>query len=350
MTERIATQDTWFLGQLLRARDAADRRRQAPPESPNDSPLAGRSSIGDNSILLQLVEAAKSESSSVSNGMSSPTSSSQESTSTVSVKDEDGEEEEEEEDHSNASDPPTPYRPAQTSIDYAPAPTLRTNRDHQPAALLYRVYHDASGGLNSPTGFRAGLFSIPGQSLAPAPPTSHGDSASILPVFVSWHLWHHSVSSPFISLTDSLIMALHKARQAEASGLHPHISVIDAARAANSNNGNNGNGNNSALFPAHPLVAAARRRGLVPGMRYRGHREVLAWGAIGRDAVVRDIPLALLRSLSAADIGVADLLGLDDIDPAPAIASIRKALLRQEVAGGAVWDGDDEGDGDGGDG
>ncbi|KKY19959.1 hypothetical protein UCDDS831_g05069 [Diplodia seriata] len=217
------------------------------------------------------------------------------------------------------------------NLAYAPASSPRTKRAANPPALLYRVYHDASGGLNSPTGFRAGLFSIPGQSLAPAPPTDyHG---AILPVFVSWHCWHHTLSSPFISCTDSLIMALHKARRAEAAGLNPHVAVINAARAASNddnNDNNSDNSDNTNLFPARPLVAAARRRGLVPGMRYRGHRELLAWGAISQHAIVADLPFATLR---AADLGVADLLALDDIDPGAGsqIASIRRALLRQEV-------------------
>lgn len=205
MTERIATYDTWFLGQLLRARDALDRRRQAPPESPTNSPLASRSSLGDDNILLQLAEAAKSECSSVSNGTSSPPNSSQESpsSSVVLAKDSDGEEDFFFSSSFSSSSPPTPYRPAQTFLSYAPASsTPCTKRANQPA-LLYRVYHDASGGLNSPTGFRARLFSIPGQSLAPAPPAEYN---AILPVFVSWHLWHYSVSSPFISCTDSLIV------------------------------------------------------------------------------------------------------------------------------------------------
>lgn len=186
-------------------------------------------------------------------------------------------------------------------------------------ALLYRIYHDESGGLNSPTQFRAGLFNIPGQSLEPPP-----NNSSILAVFVSWHLWHHSVSSPFISCTDSLVMAMHKARQAEESGLNPHISIIDGAPTTSHRRG----------FLAAPLVAEARHRGLVPGMRYKGLREYLIWGEISRESILHDMPLDGLRSLPAAHYAaVLDLLALDDIDAAPStnLSGIRREVLRQEV-------------------
>lgn len=118
-------------------------------------------------------------------------------------------------------------------------------------------------------------------------------------------------------------MAMHKARQAEQDGFRPHLSIIDATSAMSEGRG----------LLASPLVAEARKRGLVPGMRYKGIREWLIWGEIPQPAILHDLPFHHLRSLTAADIGVADLLALDDIDPAPqmSLPRIRKSLLRQEV-------------------
>lgn len=296
--ERVATQDAWFLGKLLSLRDASSH---SPVASPDVSPLAGRSpsETEDDTIVV----ATPSTPTASSPDQSAP---SQEEPSNTAVKEE-----------GDTSDPPTPYRPAQASIAYAAAAS-QEGKDTQKPSLLYRVYHDESGGLNTPTHFRAGLFNIPGQSLEP-PPADSG----ILPVFVSWHLWHHSVSSPFISCTDSLIMAIHKARQAEQDGLNPHLSIIKADTATAEGRG----------FPAYPLVFKARKRGLVPGMRYKGLREFLIWGEISQESIIYDLPFQVLRTLTLSDFAVADLLALDDIDPAPrmSLGRIRRSLLGQEV-------------------
>ncbi|KAK0640507.1 hypothetical protein DIS24_g9304 [Lasiodiplodia hormozganensis] len=118
-------------------------------------------------------------------------------------------------------------------------------------------------------------------------------------------------------------MAIHKARQAEQDGLNPHLSIIKADIALAEGRG----------FPAHPLVVEARKRGLVPGMRYRGLREYLIWGEISQESIIYDLPFQVLRTLTVSDFAVADLLALDDIDPAPKISlgRIRRSLLGQEV-------------------
>lgn len=299
--ERVATQDAWFLGKLLSLRDAS-RHDTSPVASPDVSPLAGRSTseTEDDTIIVATPSTPTASSSNQS-------ASSQKEPPNTAVKEE-----------GDTIDPPTPYRPAQASIAYAAAAS-QEGKDTSKPTLLYRVYHDESGGLNSPTHFRAGLFNIPGQSLEP-PPADSG----ILPVFVSWHLWHHSVSSPFISCTDSLIMAIHKARQAEQDGLNPHLSIINADTAIAE--GRRG-------FPAYPLVVEARKRGLVPGMRYRGLREYLIWGEISQESIIYDLPFQVLRTLTLSDFAVADLLALDDIDPAPrmSLGRIRRSLLGQEI-------------------
>ncbi|KAF4310832.1 hypothetical protein GTA08_BOTSDO13813 [Botryosphaeria dothidea] len=287
-TERlIAAKDAHFLQYLLKPRDV----NHPTSGSAQNPPLASRSRDVDESVLHQLLEAAGSD--------NTPTS------------------EQQDEDQSDIP-MPSPYRPPQTTMGYVPTSSPQVHMQRTPA-LLYRIYHDESGGLNSPTQFRAGLFNIPGQSLEPPP-----NNSSILPVFVSWHLWHHSVSSPFISCTDSLVMAMHKARQAEESGLNPHISIIDGAPTTSHRRG----------FLAAPLVAEAWHRGLVPGMRYKGLREYLIWGEISRESILLDMPLDGLRSLPATHYAaVLDLLALDDIDPAPStnLSGIRRELLRQEV-------------------
>lgn len=81
-------------------------------------------------------------------------------------------------------------------------------------------------------------------------------------------------------------------------------------------------------YHAAAVIAAARRAGHCPGMRYRGTREWLIWARIGRAAIVRDVPLELLR---AGDVGVADLLALGDVEEAGSVAQARRALRRQEV-------------------
>ncbi|OJD33701.1 uncharacterized protein BKCO1_2800083 [Diplodia corticola] len=271
IAERVTTQDAWFITHLLRLRDTHHRLPSM------DSPLAAQSlTTTDSDILQQLLAAAKPE------------------------------------------DSPTP--------SYSSSEILQTSyitptaKNDQPS-LLYRVYHAESNGLNSPTEFRAGLFNIPGKSLVPPPQDN-----TILPVFASWHLWHHTVSSPFISCTDSLIMAVHKARQAEAAGLHPvHISIIDAPLATR------GSSSHIHGFPARPLVLEARRRGLVPDMRYSGTREIFVWARIAPAAIIHDVPFGRLRSLTADDLGVADLLALDDIDPDRRLGRVRKALLDEVV-------------------
>ncbi|KAB2570242.1 hypothetical protein DBV05_g11098 [Lasiodiplodia theobromae] len=118
-------------------------------------------------------------------------------------------------------------------------------------------------------------------------------------------------------------MAIHKARQAEQDGLNPHLSIIKADTAIAEGRG----------FPAYPLVVDARKRGLVPGMHYRGLREYLIWGEISQESIIYDLPFQVLRTLTSSDLGVADLLALDDIDPAPrmSLGRIRRSLLGQEV-------------------
>lgn len=319
VVEKVAKYDAWFLGQLVRRRDGYQARSRATqrPDTPQSmdpvSPLASKSSDGNSSALLELLEAAESTTPPVLEEPIQPGVQEMPAPK-LSQPPETG------------SEPSLPWAQAQglelepesPESDAPPSsggPPLFTSQRSTPT-LLYRVYHDNSGGANSPTLFRAGLFNIPGKSLAP-PPETH----DLLPVFVSWHLWHHSLSSPFISCTDSLIMATHKARTAEADGLNPHIAVIDAAAALSARHG----------YHAGPLVAQARKRGLVPGMRYQGYREWLIWGEIAAPAILHDLPFAALRSLTVRDIGVADLLALDDVDPAGSISRIRKGLLRQEV-------------------
>ncbi|EKG21277.1 hypothetical protein MPH_01420 [Macrophomina phaseolina MS6] len=294
--EEVAAQDAWFIKHLLEPRE-----RCVDSTSTRTSPPADGFSHLDKSLAFQLLEAA--------NSGDRPSTSLGHHATEQPIPDQ----------RDTAAPTPSPYRQPQTTLSYAPVFPKEDSDDSGKPALLYRVYHEESCGHNSPTGFRAGLFNIPGQSLEPPPQDNR-----ILPVFVSWHLWHHSVSSPFISCTDSLVMAVHKARQAEAAGLHPHLALISGAAATS---------NGHTCFRAGPLVLEARSRGLVPGMRYRGVREWLIWGEIACDAIVRDVPFGRLRDLPANHTGVADLLALDDIDPAPrvSLAAIRKGLLRQEV-------------------
>lgn len=68
---------------------------------------------------------------------------------------------------------------------------------------------------------------------------------------------------------------------------------------------------------AAAVIAAAKRAGHCPGMRYRGTREWLLWAHIGRAAIVRDVPLEVLRA--------------GDVEEAGSVARARRALLRQEV-------------------
>ncbi|KAF2140818.1 uncharacterized protein K452DRAFT_298901 [Aplosporella prunicola CBS 121167] len=194
----------------------------------------------------------------------------------------------------------------------------RSKPGSQPA-LLYRMYHKGSAGINTPETIRAAHFlHIPNSKI----PEPLGNDSQALIYDAALHLWHdqwerrasegraserepperevpeqeapeREPDSRFISCTDSLIFAMSKALAQERLGNTPYITVIDAKAAMA-----NGKG-----FSAMSLKCRAQMFKWAPsGMRYQARYEWLIWGEIPTSTRLCTLSLAQLRALAIADI------------------------------------------------
>jgi len=161
--------------------------------------------------------------------------------------------------------------------------------------------------------FRSGIFDQLITTQPPAPPLDN-------PHFLTHaenHLKTTPVHTPFISLTSSLIWAIHKAQvKARESLDDPLIAVIDSRIAAR----------HTVLDHAAHIRQQLKSLGRAPKY-YNGSFEWLAWGGIGGEAlIIGEFSLQSLHNLCHRSQEVADLLRIHLIDPDRSMTRIRHSL------------------------
>ncbi|KAF2840496.1 hypothetical protein M501DRAFT_991486 [Patellaria atrata CBS 101060] len=186
-------------------------------------------------------------------------------------------------------------------------------------AVFFRCYSEASAGSNTRTGFCAGFFqSFPSDAI-PDPIT---EADTLFNLFGAHHVLGHNSLSPFISITDSFLWALHKAlwTKDRHPATSPRISVLNAALMP------------GPVFPGRRVVPELRRCGLLRELRgfrakYKGQCEYFVWATIDSGAIVADVGLEDIVSLAQGYPGVGDVLRLDVLRASRSLRFARRKFL-----------------------
>lgn len=180
-------------------------------------------------------------------------------------------------------------------------PTCMNREEAHPPlpVVLFRVYSDASQGLNSAEGFIASHFQD--HDDLPLPPDySDHDLENTIRKHLSRH---HDFKSPFVSTSSCLVKVMRRAIKAseEAQDLNScRISIIDTRKV----------GQGDCIFYARPYRDLFRARGFFQ-WRYSAEEEYLVWGGIPRTAILADLPLQGLSSFLAEDPVLSQAFDID---------------------------------------
>ncbi|KAI9809779.1 MAG: hypothetical protein M1825_000212 [Sarcosagium campestre] len=188
---------------------------------------------------------------------------------------------------------------------------------------VFRVWDESSFGANSEKGFRAGL-DMEGKQAALPPPIFDAAFTQA----VDKHLDEVKEASPFISVTQKPLRALHLAFKRRKMGRpgndgskrvstnKPMIAVIDLHCVSGSTMTTN------RVYPARPLAA------FLGIEHYKGGSEWLVWRQIRQDAIVRAWSIDSLERFLGND---GQPLGLAAINAAESPAQIRAFLRVEQV-------------------
>ncbi|MCJ1391852.1 hypothetical protein MMC18_004719 [Xylographa bjoerkii] len=156
--------------------------------------------------------------------------------------------------------------------------------------VVFRFYDNNSQGTNTASGFRAGTFVDLDLESAPIAHPGLSSEAYLDPA--ENHLRRFHVATPFISIWESLLPALHRGLRSNAhSAGNAHIAIIDAGK----------------LDIGHPseyarairvrdVVYELKTRGRYLDMRYWGSSEYLVYAEIPRTAILTTFSIDALRT------------------------------------------------------
>ncbi|KAF3920538.1 hypothetical protein ABW20_dc0109286 [Dactylellina cionopaga] len=173
-------------------------------------------------------------------------------------------------------------------------PTRSSSQRSISPKLLYRVYNENSHGLNNGNGFYAGAFaSLDSQTMIPI--LEESDIPEL-----DWNLaahlkGHHlATGSMFISTTQSLLWAFHKASNMEGN---VHIAIIDREKIS------------QPVVYLSEIYTRLKEQGRLQGIqRYRGRYEYLVHANIPEEAVITDFSIYQFKRYLRAIPSIEDLI------------------------------------------
>ena len=166
--------------------------------------------------------------------------------------------------------------------------------------LVFRFYDNDSQGLNSPNGFFAGTFVA-------------GEANDVVPCLYSddylrpaeSHLKRFQKSSPFISVYDSVLPALHRglrsSNKASISIIDAHYLIVD------------GNNEYPRILWVPDIVRELRRRERYTELDYFGQSEWLIWNKVPASAIVATLSVEDLRKYVKKHSNIERVLSLPGI-------------------------------------
>ncbi|TKX20273.1 hypothetical protein C1H76_7526 [Elsinoe australis] len=209
---------------------------------------------------------------------------------------------------------PIPYVPVRASDAHPALP-----------ALFYRMYptqpknHAVNDPLG-PRGFVSGYYAGVYGGLDPPPDYRN----NMIFTFIERHLSRDTDRlSPLISVSASLWFVLRKSIKHQHEGDDVRVSIIDAKLASGKD------GKWSYHAKAYTPQIKARKAFNNGGWRYCGCHEFLIWGRIPPAAVVADISIRDLVSLSQLDTRVARVFRFDMLHLPIAMDSLRERIKAQ---------------------
>ncbi|MCJ1380617.1 hypothetical protein MMC17_003725 [Xylographa soralifera] len=171
--------------------------------------------------------------------------------------------------------------------------------------MVFRFYDSNSQGINSATGFLAG-------DLERTPITQPGLFSKAFLGPAENHLRRFHVPTPFISVWDSLLPALHRGLRSDAySSGNAYVAIIDAEQL------NIGHSSEYAkAIRVREIVHELKRCGRYLDMRYWGSSEYLVYREIPQSAVLTTFSIDSLREYMEARPAVEQMLRLHGIEVA----------------------------------
>ena len=167
--------------------------------------------------------------------------------------------------------------------------------------VFFRFHDDQSQGLNTAGGFRAGLFEINSEE---APPPNRSTDAFLNPVEV--HLRRLCESTPFISIWESFLPALHRLLRSSANNAQVSMVNVHHILATQS--------------PETPRISHVpsvyrelQSRGRFLDMKYSGTSEHLVWDRIKREDILATFSVSAFRAYIQDDPSIERLLRLEKI-------------------------------------
>ena len=191
--------------------------------------------------------------------------------------------------------------------------------------LFYRVYDEDSAGINQTishhgtkrTLFRAGQFQFSGD---PVPPPLLDEM--YFKHSAATHFNIHPIHTPFISVTASLLRAIHiLTTKSRIAGTNPVLAVINARTAATEQR----------VYSVGRLKKFIREKIDSDKKGYQGLCEWFVWGEISSKAIVGSFSLRELQDLTDSYPRLRDLLELDGICTHSNVGKASRALMARDV-------------------
>ncbi|KAH4234701.1 hypothetical protein HBI82_030190 [Parastagonospora nodorum] len=189
---------------------------------------------------------------------------------------------------------------AEDALEPAPLALGRIAETSNSAAqLAFRVFDEYSGTSFKDGQFVAGAFvgvaaKSGGQLPHPFDPTTE-DGQKAIKITSSAHFNNSGGPSCWISVFTSFLESLTKA----ANLTQPRIALIDLSKIDKGN-----------TLPAHEVIRDLKKEGLAYWANTKHYAELLVWGQIKREAIIREFSLRELILLADAHHSIADLLQL----------------------------------------
>jgi hypothetical protein len=182
--------------------------------------------------------------------------------------------------------------------------------------LLFRFYSEKSSGLNTPTLFRAGLFTLSPYGI---PPPMETDSP-LFDQLASTHLIRHEIATPFISCSPSLVWAMHMVYRISENA---SIAVIDGSAAHN----------HTRMYNGQEVIRQLRRHDKFPkNIRYLGSSEFLLWGEIPQNAIKGTLDFRSIEMLAQSSAAVNHVLRLPVLRSSRNVAEAREQFFNSQIA------------------
>ncbi|MCJ1434499.1 hypothetical protein MMC27_003868 [Xylographa pallens] len=197
--------------------------------------------------------------------------------------------------------PPTPCKSPQNKVGSTWTKRILSFKND----MVFRFYDDNSQGVNSASGFLAG-------DLERTPVTQPGLFSEVFLGPAENHLRRFHVPTPFISVWDSMLPALHRGLRSDAySSGNAYVAIIDAEQLDI--------GRSSEYAKAirvREIVHVLKSHGRYLDMRYWGSSEHLVYREIPQSAVLTSFSIDSLRQYMEARPALEQILRLHGIEAA----------------------------------